>query len=127
MYETFLFLTLLINVHGFDEPDEYLDYQEYVGNHIPQEILEGFQEAIPDVTTKNNNLEDFLQEMQQWLQANLLAKCEDEKSFPLMMTTKGSQTINNKYMCAIDYTVIQFQFQLFIRSFHLYKYKIIEN
>ena len=73
MYETVLFLTLLINVHGFDEPDEYLDYQEYVGNLTPQEILEGFPEAIPDLTTKNNNLEDFLQEMQQWLQANLLA------------------------------------------------------
>ena len=73
MYETVLFLTLLINVHSFDEPDEYLDYQEYVGDLTPQEILEGFPEAIPDLTTKNNNLEDFLQEMQQWLQANLLA------------------------------------------------------
>ena len=77
MYKTFLVLTLLTNlIYGFDEPDDYSDYQESVANDIPQEIMEGFEEAISEknATTKNQlTLDDWLQEMLQWLQANLHA------------------------------------------------------
>ena len=70
MYKTFLVLTLLINlIYGFEEPDDFSDYQESVANDIPQEIMEGFEEAISEknATTKNQlTLDD-------WLQANLLA------------------------------------------------------